>query len=150
MKVTLDLAKRELCGIPKRFFAEVAREAIARSGLVVADDVTCSLSVALVSQEEIRELNRLYRRRNRPTDVLSFGNFRKRADIGPDAVGDIFLGELVLSPAFISGAAEEDKVALEQEMAYIFSHGVFHLLGFRHCPRMFRLQDEIAAPYAAK
>ena len=148
MKVSLELAKRVPCDLPRRFFDHVAKEAIRKSGLDIPDDTVVSLSVAFVSLDEIAELNRLYRRKNRPTDVLSFGNFRKRSDIAPDAALDLFLGELVLSPEFIAAAAKEDQVALEQEMAYIFSHGVFHLLGFRHCPRIFRMQDEIAAPYS--
>jgi probable rRNA maturation factor len=148
MKVSLELAKNIPCGIPKRFFERVAKEAIEKSGLETPPGATVSLSVALVSLEEIQMLNRTYRKKDRPTDVLSFGNFRSKADIAPDAVGDIFLGELVLCPPFIEAAAKEDRVAFEQEMAYIFSHGVFHLLGFRHCPRMFRLQDEIASIYS--
>ena len=147
MMFALELAREAPCKLTKRFFEAVALEAIGRSGLVT-DDVTVILSVALVSPEEIGELNRRYRRKNRPTDVLSFGIFRRKDDIVPDADGTLVLGELVLCPSFIEDAAKEDKVALEQEMAYIFSHGVFHLLGFRHCPRMFRLQDEIASTYA--
>lgn len=149
MDLSLELARRVPCALPKRFFERVANEALMKSGLPVISNATIALSAALVSLEEIQSLNRTYRKKNRPTDVLSFGAFPKRSDIVPDADGMIFLGELVLSPEFIGQAAKEDKVALEQEMAYIFSHGVFHLLGFRHSPMMFRLQDEIASTHAA-
>lgn len=148
MKLALEVAKKNPCAIPKRFFEKVAKEALERSGLGIESDVTVSLSVALVSLEEIRSLNKTYRKKNRPTDVLSFGNFSGRNGIVPDAERRIVLGELVLSPQFIADAAEEDGVTIEQEMAYIFSHGIFHLLGFRHCPLMFRLQDEIAFVYS--
>jgi probable rRNA maturation factor len=150
MKVALELARSIPCDLQKRFFERVTRETFMASGCTVGRDATVALSVALVSLEEIRQLNRTYRRKNRPTDVLSFGNFRRKTDILPDIDGVIALGELVLSPEFIAAAAKEDGVALEQEMAYIFSHGVFHLLGFRHSPRMFRMQDAIAAPYSRR
>lgn len=150
MNLSLEIAKRVPCALPKRFFERILKEAVVKGGLSVKADATVALSVALVSLEEIQLLNRTYRKKNRPTDVLSFGAFSRKSDIVPDADGMIFLGELVLSPKFIEQAAKEDEVALEQEMAYIFSHGVFHLFGFRHSARMFRLQDEIASVYAAE
>lgn len=150
MNLSLEIAKRVPCALPKRFFERILKEAVVKGGLSMKADATVVLSVALVSLEEIQLLNRTYRKKNRPTDVLSFGVFSRKSDIVPDADGMIFLGELVLSLEFIEQAAKEDEVALEQEMAYIFSHGVFHLLGFRHSARMFRLQDEIASVYAAE
>lgn len=146
MWLTLELVKKTSCSLRKGFFDTVAREALAKSGVDSLESANVSLGVALVSLDEIRELNRTYRRKNRSTDVLSFPEFRKKGDIQAEA-GEIFIGDLVLAPEYIEKAAREDRVPFEVEMAFIFSHGIFHLLGFRHSPRMFQLQDEIALPY---
>lgn len=150
MKVRLELSRKERCGLPKKFFDDVAKESLLRCGIdAVAEADEVVIGVALVSLGEIRELNRTYREKNRPTDILSFPEFRKKGDIRAEE-GVISIGDLVLSPEYIAGAAREDRVSLEVEMAFIFSHGIFHLLGFRHSPRMFRLQDEIASPYVGE
>lgn len=148
MKVELSISRRAECGLPKRFFMTVAGEALRLSGFPAGTEVV-SIGVALVSDDEIRELNRTYRGKNRTTDVLSFGEFHRKQDVRAEE-GRIELGDLVLSPRFIRSAAEEDGVSFEREMAFIFSHGIFHLLGFQHSPNMFRMQDEIAAAYEHK
>lgn len=148
MRVELSISRKAECALPKRFFTDVAGTALRLSAILEAD-TTVAIGVALVSDDEIRELNRTYRGKNRPTDILSFGEFRRKADVrATDGRAD--LGDLVLSPSFIRDAAKEDGVSFETEMAFIFSHGIFHLLGFRHSPRMFRLQDEIAAMYGKR
>jgi probable rRNA maturation factor len=145
MKVELSISRRAECGLPKRFFTDVAEEAL-RLSLLLKESATIAIGVAFVSNEEIGELNRVYRGKSAPTDVLSFAEFRKKAEVRATD-GRIELGDLVLSPSFIRKAAIEDGVPFEKEMAFIFSHGIFHLLGFRHSPRMFSMQDEIASMY---
>lgn len=145
MRVELSISRKAECGLPKRFFTDVAGAAL-RLSAILKEDATVAVGVAFVSDDEIRELNRTYRGKNKPTDVLSFGEFRRKTDVH-STDGLINLGDLVLSPSFIRDAAKEDGVSFETEMAFIFSHGILHLLGFRHSPRMFRLQDEIAAMY---
>lgn len=150
MRVELSIVQKEASGLPRKFFLDVARRALDLSGIeaVTSADIV-SLGVALVPLEEIRELNRQYRKKDRPTDILSFGEYKNRHEVRAEE-GRIELGDLVIAPAFIEAAAEEDGVTLEVEMAFIFSHGIFHLLGFRHSPRMFRLQDEIAVLYGKR
>lgn len=75
------------------------------------------LSIALVSDERIRELNRDYRQQDRVTDVLSF----------PDEEA---LGELILAPDQIRRQAPENKHSFEKELVFMLVHGLFHLLGF--------------------
>lgn len=147
MRVDLSISGKAECGLPKRFFMDVAASALRLSAILKGDE-TVAIGVAFVPDEEISELNRVYRGKNRPTDVLSFAEFKKKADVRATD-GRIELGDLVLSPSFIRSAAKEDAVSFETEMAFIFSHGIFHLIGFRHSKRMFSMQDEIAATYSA-
>lgn len=145
MRVELSISGKAECGLPKRFFVDVAAEALRLSFLSDAD-ATVDIGVALVSEDEIRTLNRMYRKKDRPTDILSFPGFPKRADIVAHN-GRVEIGDLVLDPSYIRLAAEEDGVSFETEMAFIFSHGVLHLLGYRHGRKMFSMQEAVASTY---
>ncbi|MBW2528167.1 MAG: rRNA maturation RNase YbeY [Deltaproteobacteria bacterium] len=89
------------------------------------------LSVALVDDETMRELNRRYRRRNRPTDVLSFsmaeGEPLARASAGPELLGDV-----VLSADTARRQARARRRPLRDELTTLLAHGLLHLLGYDH------------------
>ncbi len=78
------------------------------------------LSLAFVGLKEIRKLNRIYLKRDRPTDVLSFSGEKN------------FLGEIVISLERAKKQAKEQKHSLEKEIKILIIHGLLHLLGFNH------------------
>jgi probable rRNA maturation factor len=84
------------------------------------------LSVRVVGQARSRSLNAHYRRRDRPTNVLSFGG----AGRAPD--GRFFLGELVVCAPVVAREARTFGITLEAHWAHMTVHGVLHLLGFDH------------------
>ncbi len=139
----LSIVRNVECEMDDDFFNAVVKETVSLCGmpsLSVSADV--SVGMALVSDEEIRELNRVYRDKDAPTDVLSFSE-HEGEEIGPDSDGRIFLGDLVISPSFVRRAAETDSVPFQKELAFVCSHGTLHLLGFDHSEEMFRIQDEV-------
>lgn len=79
------------------------------------------ISLALVSDKEIRSLNKVYRHRDRVTDVLSF----PWEDRG-------FLGEVLICLNQARRQARQYKHSLTKEMKILTIHGVLHLLGFDH------------------
>jgi probable rRNA maturation factor len=85
------------------------------------------LSVLLTDDKEIAVLNRQYRKKNRPTDVLSFpaGDFTS-----PD--GTAPLGDLVISIETAARQAREFGVTFQEEMIRLLIHGLLHLLGYDH------------------
>ncbi|NTW27992.1 MAG: rRNA maturation RNase YbeY [Coriobacteriia bacterium] len=91
---------------------------------------TIELSVAIVDVDEIAELNRVYRGKEGPTDVLSFG-----CD-DPCAVSDsdepITLGDVVIAPEIAEAQAAEYGHTVEEELNLLLVHGVLHLLGYDH------------------
>lgn len=89
----------------------------------------CELSVALVADEEIRALNKRWRRKDQPTDVLSFpaGDWP-----GP---GPRPLGDVVISLQTTRRAAREYRHTVEDELARYLAHGLLHLLGHDHLER---------------
>jgi len=80
------------------------------------------VSVAIVGEDEIQKLNRIYRKINKPTDVLSFEEDSKF--IFPSSKIRQ-LGEIVICPSQIVGKGQID---LQQ----VFIHGFLHLLGYDH------------------
>jgi len=76
------------------------------------------LSIALVGQGRIRELNKKYRGKNRATDVLAFP-------------GD-GLGEIVICLREVKKNAKRYRSNSEKELARVLIHGVLHLLGYDH------------------
>ncbi|GLS25541.1 rRNA maturation RNase YbeY [Marinibactrum halimedae] len=88
------------------------------------------LTIRLAPSDEIQELNRTYRQKNKPTNVLSFP-----ADI-PEALGmemgiDL-LGDLIICPAVVESEAQEQEKALISHWAHMVIHGTLHLLGYDH------------------
>jgi len=76
------------------------------------------LSVALVSKYRIKELNNRYRRKNRPTDVLSF-RYEKE-------------GEILICLPEVRGNARKFNFTFKKELKRVLIHGVLHLLGYDH------------------
>ena len=90
------------------------------------------VSVTVVDNEEIRELNREHRDMDKVTDVLSFpmgedGVF----DVNPDT-GRIMLGDIVISAPKAQGQAQEYGHSLMRELCFLVAHSMFHLLGYDH------------------
>ncbi|MDY7115709.1 rRNA maturation RNase YbeY [Halomonas sp. SSL-5] len=91
-----------------------------------AVDPDSELSVRLVDADESQALNRDYRGRDKPTNVLSFP-FEN-----PPCVSLPLLGDLVIChPVVAAEAAEQDK-SLHDHYAHMVVHGTLHLLGFDH------------------
>lgn len=88
-------------------------------------DGTFEVSVSFVTNEEIKELNKLYRNVNSETDVLSF-------PLDDDDGEIIMLGDIVLSTEKIIEQAEEFGHSLEREMLYLVAHSTLHLIGYDH------------------
>jgi len=144
MRVTLDYTEEEETLLEKKFLQQIAEETIKRCDLeFLLSKEEISFNAVSVSEEKIRFLNKEYLGKDKVTDVLSFGEYAESEQLKDIHEMDIFLGELFFCPTFIRKAAEEDEVTFEHEMAYIFSHGILHLLGYDHDEKMFAIQDEV-------
>lgn len=96
------------------------------------------ISLLITNDETIHQLNKEYRQKDKPTDVLSF-----------PMEDDIMLGDIVISLDTTKNQAQERDIGLEREIAFLFIHGLLHLLGYDHETsvedekEMFALQEEI-------
>jgi probable rRNA maturation factor len=96
-------------------FAAKAVGAIGKSG--------SSATIAFVSDQKIRQLNRQFRGINRSTDVLSF----------PAGEADeTNLGDIAISIETATKQARENDLTFEQEVAQLILHGLLHLSGYDH------------------
>jgi probable rRNA maturation factor len=98
-----------------------------------------SLTVCLVSDAEIAWMNKTYRKKNGPTDVLSFpaarrwprppvlqgGPYKKRKEVE-------FLGDVAIAPATARRYAKKNGRTLASELRVLVLHGVLHLMGYDH------------------
>ena len=89
------------------------------------------ISILLCDDAEIQELNRGFRRQNRPTDVLSFG--QDQVAPGPTSrVQPAVLGDIVISLETVQERCKSDAATMRQEVCVLFCHGLLHLLGYDH------------------
>jgi metalloprotein, YbeY/UPF0054 family len=106
-------------------------KAIAKSRKLSANT---ELSILLVDNSYIQELNSIYRNINSPTDVLSFA-MNEYAEDEPDYdfSNELnVLGDIVISMEKAQAQSEEYGHSLEREMGFLVAHGMLHLLGFDH------------------
>jgi probable rRNA maturation factor len=87
-----------------------------------------SVSVILTSNLTIRKLNKQWRGKDNPTDVLSFAMLLE----APPADMPWELGEIFISVEQAVAQAHSFNHELEREMAFLTAHGLLHLLGFDH------------------
>ena len=86
-----------------------------------------SVAVSLVSDRRMREFNKRYRGKDRPTDVLSF-------PVGdePAPEGERHLGDIMISVPTAAEQARREGGSLERELKILALHGYLHLLGYDH------------------
>ncbi|MGD0576477.1 MAG: rRNA maturation RNase YbeY [Candidatus Staskawiczbacteria bacterium] len=94
--------------INKKSFSQVAKKV-----LIGENKITKNISLAFVGKEEIKKINKKFRKKNKATDVLSF-------NLGQGN----YLGEIVICPEVVK---EKDEEIME-----VFIHGILHLLGYDH------------------
>lgn len=100
----------------------------ARALLHALDEDEAELGVRLVGDAEIQRLNRDYRGKDRPTDVLAFAMREGARAPGDEAV----LGDVVISIETATRQAFRRGVSAAAEVRALLIHGVLHLLGYDH------------------
>ena len=86
------------------------------------------ISLRVVGEDESRQLNRDYRGKDRPTNVLSFA---AGVEAQPPE-GPAFLGDIVICGPVVEREAAEQGKAVTDHWAHLLVHGTLHLLGYDH------------------
>lgn len=95
-------------------------------------DGKAEVNVTFVDDAQIKELNSQYRKKDMPTDVLSFpmgegGKF----DLNPDTDAYV-LGDVVISIERATDQADKFGHSLQREVAFLTVHSMLHILGYDH------------------
>jgi probable rRNA maturation factor len=107
------------------FFLPLIRETEKR----VSDIHETELEFSLVDDSTIQQINKQSRGLDKPTDVLSFAN---RELEEPDEEDQKSLGQVVISVPAAQRNADEMHQPLEEELRFLFVHGLLHILGYDH------------------
>lgn len=110
----------------------------------------CEVSISIVDNEEIRQINHQFRNIDRATDVLSFPlmTFEEGEHLDLNEKGEVLLGDIIISLERAREQAEEYGHSLKREVAFLTAHSMLHLLGYDHMEEdeekeMFAKQREI-------
>jgi rRNA maturation RNase YbeY len=128
----------------------------AAAAMRAAGMARAELSVVLVDDAAIRALNREFRGKNRPTDVLSFSQLEDarrsaRAPIEIDPAARVQLGDVVISIDTALAQARRAGISARERLAALLVHGMLHLVGYDHerspaqARAMYAREREIAA-----
>ncbi len=104
--------------VDKKFFLAIAKKVLKGENREMEN-----LSIAFVSSTEIKKINKKYRKKDKPTDVLSFentSNFKEE------------FSEVVICPEVVKKKLKDSKVTLKRELAKMLIHGILHTLGYDH------------------
>jgi len=111
--------------------AEIARRLRRMMTALKLDDA--ELSVLLTGDDQIQELNRVYRKKNRPTDVLAFAMSEGEGPTSaPPRGAPRLLGDVIVSVPTARVQAKQAGHAALDEVTELLGHGLLHLLGWDH------------------
>lgn len=114
-------------------------------------DSDAELSVTFVDKTEIQEINKMYRDKDKVTDVISFA----LEEDEPEIIGlDVprVLGDIIICTDVAQEQADSYGHSFERELGFLALHGFLHLLGYDHIDEqdekeMFGRQDQILNAY---
>ena len=107
------------------------REVIEASLKYEGIDTECEVSLVFVDNTQIHEMNRDYRGKDQPTDVLSFPQYDDLTQL-ESYPEELALGDIVISLERATEQAEEFGHSLEREVCFLTAHSMFHLFGYDH------------------
>lgn len=117
----------------ERIVEKVLKKCFEEEGLI---DSKLIMTITFTTPEEIRKINKKYRKIDRATDVLSFPMFEK-AELdekikNKDFLYEDVLGDVIISIDRVREQAEEYGHSFERELSYMLVHGFYHLMGYDH------------------
>jgi probable rRNA maturation factor len=122
MTITLDLQNACTCSqIPK-----LDQFSLWLDTVLLPYNKSFEVTIRLVDEKEIHQLNHQYRQKDKATNVLSFP-FEV-----PDGIDLDLLGDLVICADIVNQEAVEQKKSMEAHWAHMVIHGCLHLLGYDH------------------
>lgn len=125
--------------VDEKYFIDIAKE-ILKFYLKEVEELSClnnqqfdtiSFDFLYCDSKKTHEINREYRQKDYPADIITFAIF---ADSDEKFIfdGEINLGEVIIALDKVIEESEKKGTTKEHELAFLISHGILHLLGFDH------------------
>lgn len=118
------LSRQRLYAIDRQAAAKLAGEVLDRIGRADA-----ALTITFIRDAAMRKLNRDYRGKDKPTDVLSFAYHESDEGF---AETDSHIGDVVISVETAARYADEFGLTFDREIEHLIIHGTLHLAGYDH------------------
>ncbi len=100
---------------------------------LIENNTEIELSILLTNDQEIKELNKNYRHKDKSTNILSFPCFNKESDLTKLAIDNFLaIGDIVFSLQTIKKEAFEQSKTFKNHLTHLLIHGILHLLGYDH------------------
>lgn len=136
MEIIIDLTYDLETNVYDAFFEDLSEDNYLKQyikEILKSEEVTSDkpfyLSIMLTDNKSIQVINRDYRGKDSPTDVISFAYHETEDfDIGPYDV----LGDIIISLERVEEQRIEYNHSFEREFFYVLTHGVLHILGYDH------------------
>lgn len=133
MATIVEVNNLTRCSINIRFLKNTAKTVL-KEEIGEKFKGKAELSIALISPQKIKQLNKKYRKIAVQTDVLSFceeGDFLAKMRAG-QLDSHAYLGEIAINPSQVKKNAKSGEKNEKEELAWVVIHGVLHLLGYDH------------------
>ena len=126
-----EVDEKKFIDIAKKILDFYLSEVLEKSCLNGFEYDTISFDFLYCDSKKTHEINREYRQKDYPADIITFAIF---ADSEEKFIfdGEINLGEVIIALDKVIEEAKKKGVAKEHELAFLISHGILHLLGFDH------------------
>ena len=143
MNIRISINNTTRAAVNERLVKKAIKAVLGGEQGLIRTATRVELSVAFVTPQRIRKLNKEYRRHDSVTDVLSFAeNEGRDKGCGHDcdcygrasthSSNPVYLGELVICLTQVKLDARELKISVDYELAWVIVHGTLHLLGYDH------------------
>jgi len=121
--------------IPTQKIISIVRCTLQQVSNEIALKHLCEIHVMIINDARMREINFEHRKKDKPTDVLSFPQYTPGEIRGEDFTEEsagTYLGDLVISSETTIRQAKRFKVTVKAELTRLIVHGILHLIGYDH------------------
>lgn len=138
------------------FFKKVLEIAVKEIEKLGNEEIKIGVSINLVGEAKIKELNKKYRNKNKSTDVLSFPiNAYNGLTISADGQTVNDIGDIFICLSIAKKEAKRENISIEQKLAQLTVHGFLHLQDYDHerskrsAEKMFKLENQILGKFSS-
>lgn len=129
-KYNLEIANRTQVFVPKKLLEQIYKKALLLFGKFDKKQ-NFILSLAVISDRTMTQINKKYRGKDKTTNELSF-TYHKPKKQSKNTIEPVYLGEILISAKQAQKGAKGYKHTLGTEIALLFIHGLLHILSFKH------------------